>query len=127
MTNDQGVARQTAGLFIGAWVLLALAIADLPPPPGFVFAVLILLACAVAIYLRLPTYLRWQATSATGRMLRVARDGFLGGGAIARRNRGHEAKSGPDQNGTDLSTARRAAPRNILIRWENMWAGRPEW
>jgi pyruvate/2-oxoglutarate dehydrogenase complex dihydrolipoamide dehydrogenase (E3) component len=36
-------------------------------------------------------------------------------------------EAGPHPNGTDLSTARRAAPRNILIRWENMWAGRPEW
>jgi hypothetical protein len=28
-------------------------------------------------------YLRWQAEGAKGRILRVARDGFLGGGAIA--------------------------------------------
>jgi hypothetical protein len=83
MTSDQGIARQTAGLFFGAWLLLALVIADHPPPLGFVFAVLILLACTAAIYLRLPTYLRWQATRATGRMLRVARDGLLCGVAIA--------------------------------------------
>lgn len=83
MTSDQGIARQTAGLFFGAWVLLALAISDRPPPPGFMFAVLILLAGAVAIYLRLPTYLHWQAAGATGRTLRVARDGLLCGGALA--------------------------------------------
>ena len=83
MTCDQGIARLAAGVFFGAWLLLALVIADFPPPPSFVFAVLILLACAVAIYLRLPTYLHWQATGTTGRMLRVARDGLLGGGAIA--------------------------------------------
>lgn len=83
MTMDQRVARQTAGLFFGAWVLVALAIADFPPPPGFVFALLIMLACAFAIDLRLPTYLRWKAAAANGRTLRVARDGFLGGGAIA--------------------------------------------
>jgi hypothetical protein len=83
VTNDKGVARKTARLFFGAWMLLALAIADFPPPPGFVFALLILLACAVAIDLRLPTYLHWQAACATGRTLRVARDGLLGGSAIA--------------------------------------------
>ena len=35
------------------------------------------------VYLRVPVYLRWQAESASGRLLRVARDGFIGGGATA--------------------------------------------
>lgn len=83
MKTDQGVARQTADVFFSVWLLLALAIADFPPPPGFVFVLVILLACAVVIDQRLPTYLRWQATGATGRTSRVAREGFIGGGAIA--------------------------------------------
>ncbi|MGB5830688.1 MAG: hypothetical protein WBG92_01680 [Thiohalocapsa sp.] len=36
-----------AGIFFGTWLLLALAIADFPPPPGFVILVMILLACAL--------------------------------------------------------------------------------
>jgi hypothetical protein len=64
-------------------MLLALAAADFPPPRGFVFVVLILLACALLIYLRVPVNLRWQAEGAKGRILRVARDGFIGGGIIA--------------------------------------------
>lgn len=83
MTVQQKIGLRTAGIFLGTWLLLALAIADLPPPPGFVILVLILLACAILVYLRVPVYLRWQAEGAKGRILRVARDGFLGGGAIA--------------------------------------------
>ena len=83
MTVHQRTAFRTAGIFLSTWLLLALGIADLPPPPGFVILVLILLACALLVYLRVPVYLRWRAEGAQGRVLRVARDGFLGGGAIA--------------------------------------------
>jgi hypothetical protein len=72
-----------AGGLFGTWLLLALAIADFPPPPGFVILVMILLACALLVFLRVPVYLRWRAEGAKGRILRVARDGLLGGGAIA--------------------------------------------
>jgi hypothetical protein len=70
-----------AGIFLGIWLLL-LAIADFPPPRGFLVLVLILLACALLVYLRVPVYLRWRAEGAKGRVLRVARDGLLGGGVI---------------------------------------------
>jgi hypothetical protein len=43
---------------------------------------LILLACALLVYLRVPVYLRWRAAGVKGRMRKVARDGLLGGGAI---------------------------------------------
>jgi hypothetical protein len=82
MTVHRSIALRTAGVFFGTWLLLALAIADFPPPPGFVFVLLILLACALLVYLRVPVYLRWRAEGATGRLLRVARDGLLGGGTI---------------------------------------------
>ena len=83
MTVHQKTALRAAGIFFGTWLLLALAIADFPPPPGFVIVLLILLACALLVYLRVPVYLRWRAEGAKGRTLRVARDGLLGGGAIA--------------------------------------------
>lgn len=83
MKAHQKTALGVAGVFFGIWLLLAPAIADLPPPPGFVILVLILLACALLVYLRVPVYLRWRAEGAKGRVLRVARDGLLGGGAIA--------------------------------------------
>ncbi len=83
MTFHQKTALRVAGILFGTWLLLALAIADLPPPPGFVIVPVILLACALLVYLRVPVYLRWRAGGAKRRVLRVARDGFLGGGAIA--------------------------------------------
>ncbi len=83
MTVHQKTAFRTAGVFFGTWLLLALAIADFPPPPGFAIVLLILLACALLVYLRVPVYLHWHAEGAKGRTLRVARDGLLGGGTIA--------------------------------------------
>jgi hypothetical protein len=83
MKARQKTALRVAGVFFGIWLLLALAIADFPPPPGFLVLVLILLACALLVYLRVPVYLRWRAQGARWRILRVARDGLLGGGAIA--------------------------------------------
>jgi hypothetical protein len=83
MTAHRRTARRVAGIFFGTWLLLALAIADFPPPPGFVILALVLLACALLVFLRVPVYLRWRAEGAKGRLFRVARDGLLGGGAIA--------------------------------------------
>ena len=41
MTVHQSIAFRTAGVFFGTWLLLALAIADFPPPPGFAIVLLI--------------------------------------------------------------------------------------
>ena len=83
MTVHRKIARRAAGILFGTWLLFALAIADFPPPPGFAIMLLVLLACALLVYLRVPVYLRWRAEGAKGRILRLARDGLLGGGAIA--------------------------------------------
>jgi len=80
MTAHRKLALRAAGILFGTWLLLALAAADFPPPRGFVILVLILLACAFLVYLRVPVYLRWRAEGAKRRILRVARDGLLGGG-----------------------------------------------
>ena len=82
MTVREKIALRVARILFAAWLLLALAIADFPPPPGFVILVLILLICAMLVYLRVPVYLGWRAEDARGRILRVARDGLLGGAAI---------------------------------------------
>ena len=83
VTARQKISLRVAGVCFGAWVLLGLALADFPPPPGFAILLVVLLACAVLVYLRVPVYLRWRAEDARGRTLRVARDGLLGGAAIA--------------------------------------------
>ena len=83
MAVHQKRALRAAGVFFGTWLLLALASADFLPPPGFVIVLLILFACVVLVRLHVPLYLRWEAESPRGRTLKVARDGLLGGGAIA--------------------------------------------
>ena len=83
MTVHQKTALRVAGILFGAWLLLALVIADFPPPPGFLVLALILLASALVVSLRVPVYLCWRAAGADGRIRRVLRDGLLGGGAIA--------------------------------------------
>ena len=77
-TGHQKTALRVARIFFGTWLLLALAIADFPPPPGFVILVMLLLACALLIYLRVPVYLRWRAEGAKGRVLRVGRGRVAG-------------------------------------------------
>ena len=77
MTARQKISLRVAGICFGAWVLLGLALADFPPPPGFAILLVVLRACAVLVYLR------WRAEDARGRTFRVARDGLLGGAAIA--------------------------------------------
>jgi hypothetical protein len=52
MRPHKDIALRVAGLLFGTWLLIALAAADLPPPPGFLFLALILLACALLVYLR---------------------------------------------------------------------------
>jgi hypothetical protein len=83
VTAHQKISLRVAGVCFGAWALLGLALADFPPPPGFAILLAVLLVCAVLVYLRVPVYLRSQAEGVTGRTLRVARDGLLGGTAIA--------------------------------------------
>lgn len=83
MTFRRKTAFRTAGVFVGTRLLLAPAIADFPPPPGFVVVLPILLAWALLVYPRVPAYRGWRAAGAKGRTLRLARDGLLGGGAIA--------------------------------------------
>ncbi|MEA3278545.1 MAG: hypothetical protein U9Q81_25255 [Pseudomonadota bacterium] len=56
MTAHKKIALRAAGIFFGTWLLLAHAAADFPPPRGFVFLVLIRLACAALVYLCVPVY-----------------------------------------------------------------------
>lgn len=80
---SEKIAGPISWLFFGIWLLIALAAADFPPPPGFMLLVAILAACSVLVYRRVPAYLGWGARRAKGRLLRVVRDGAIGGGTIA--------------------------------------------
>src|SRR5512137_2302442 len=75
------IANRLAGAFFCAWLAIAFAGGDHPPPPGFLLLAGLLLACALLVRLRVPTYLRWQREQASGRIGRVIRDGAAGGAA----------------------------------------------
>lgn len=70
------------GFFI-FWLLLLLAGADRPPPPGFIWIVVAVGVSAVVVYWRIPTYLAWYRTRRPGRAWRVARDGLVAGLLVA--------------------------------------------
>jgi cobalamin synthase len=76
------IANRVAGAFLCAWLAIAYAAADHPLPPAFLFLVVVLLACALFVRLRVPTYLSWYAQQSRGRLTRVMRDGAVGGGAL---------------------------------------------
>lgn len=75
------IANRVAGAFFYAWLAIAFAGGDHPPPPGSLLLAGLLLACALLVRLRVPTYLRWQRAQACGRIARVIRDGAAGGAA----------------------------------------------
>jgi hypothetical protein len=64
-------------------MVIAVAAADYPPPPGFIVLIVLLLGCAALVYFRVPVYLQWNRSRSRGRVLRVIRDGAVGGAAVA--------------------------------------------
>ena len=73
----------TAAGFFLLWLGVLYAGADHPPPPGFLWLVLLDLIASLLVYLRVPTYAAWHAARRPHRVLRVLRDGALTGLAFA--------------------------------------------
>ena len=63
--------------------MILLAGADKPPPPGFLVLALVVAACAVVVYWRIPTYIHWYRTQRRGRYGRVLLDGIFAGLVLA--------------------------------------------
>lgn len=80
--TSESVANRVAAAVFCAWLAIACAGADHPPPRTFLLLVALLLACALLVRLRVPTYLLWHARRSGGRLARVIRDGAVGGGAV---------------------------------------------
>lgn len=72
-------ALLNAVLFFLFWLAVLYAGADHPPPPGFVFVVLLDLAAAGLVYWRVPVYLAWIANRRGNALLYVVRDGLIAG------------------------------------------------
>lgn len=76
-------ALLNAVIFFLFWLAVLYAGADHPPPPGFVFLVLLDLAAAGLVYWRVPVYLAWIASQRGNALLYVVRDGLVAGLAFA--------------------------------------------
>lgn len=72
-------APAIAAAFFVLCLVILLAGADHPPPPGFLWIVLLDLVAAGLVYWRVPTYAGWHADRQPGRLIRVLRDGAAAG------------------------------------------------
>jgi hypothetical protein len=72
-------ATAIAFTFFATWLATLYAGADHPPPIGFLWLVPLLVACAVAVYLRVPVYVSWSGSHGRGRILRVLVEGVSAG------------------------------------------------
>lgn len=81
--SQRKIAGCNAVVFCIFWLVVLLAGADKPPPPGFLWIVLTVAVCSVVVYWRTPTYLGWHRTRRPGRYWRVVLDGFSAGLFVA--------------------------------------------
>jgi len=79
----QKIAGINAIVFFTFWLLVLLAGADFPPPPGFIWIVVAVAVCAAVVYWRVPTYIDWSRTRRPRRYWRVFLDGAVAGLLIA--------------------------------------------
>lgn len=77
------VSSLNAILFFAFWLAVLYAGADHPPPPGFIWLVLLTLAAACLVYWRVGTYLTWIERGRPRHLLRVIGEGFGVGLAFA--------------------------------------------
>lgn len=78
MTLDKPALRIAGGFFL-LWLGILYLGADHPPPPRFVWVVLLDLPAALLVFWRVPTYRYWQVVGRPRGMLRVLRDGAVTG------------------------------------------------
>lgn len=82
MTDRRWAGLVAVGFFV-FWLLVMLAGADFPPPPGFVVIVGTILLCAVVVYLRVQHYARRQRERRPHRRIMAMGDGILAGLIVA--------------------------------------------
>ena len=69
--------------FFLVWTTLAGALADRPPPPGFLLLVAMFGGCAALVYFRVQRYLAWRDSGIRMRAARVSLEGFAAGVCVA--------------------------------------------
>lgn len=77
------LSRVLAIAFSGAWLVILLAGADRPPPPGFLWVVLLDGIAGYLVYRGIPVYARWARNRERRRKLRVLAHGAAVGLAFA--------------------------------------------
>lgn len=81
--TEKRFALVIASGFFCVWLAILYAGADHPPPPGFVLLIVLDLAAAGGVYVRIPTYVRWSRTRRSHRLLLAVMDGLAAGLLIA--------------------------------------------
>ena len=83
MTTNKKTALINAFAFFLIYSLFLYAIADHPPPAGFIWVIVAGIIFAGLIYYRVPTYIQWSLQRKKNRRLRVILEGFCVGIIIA--------------------------------------------
>jgi hypothetical protein len=73
------VGAVNAVLFFLFWLVVLLAGADFPPPPGFRWILVAIAAYSAVVYWRVPMYVEWMLSGRPGRYAQVVLDGFVAG------------------------------------------------
>lgn len=81
--TEKRVAVAMAVVFFSGWLAVLYAGADHPPPPGFLALVLLDLAAAFVVYLRVPVYARWSRAQRPKRWLWALLEGVAAGLLVA--------------------------------------------
>jgi hypothetical protein len=76
-------AKVIAAAFAFGWLLILLAGADHPPPPGFLWVLPIVVAGALLVYWRATAYATWKSRPRPRRIGRVVAEGAVAGLAVA--------------------------------------------
>ena len=82
-TSNKKTALINALAFFLIYSLFLYAIADHPPPRGFIWVIVAGVVLAGLIYYRVPTYVEWSLQRKKNRRLRVMLDGLCVGIVIA--------------------------------------------
>lgn len=77
--SDRTIAAVSAGVLFVATVLVGLAGADKPPPPGFLLLVVSLAAVCTLAFTRIAHHLKRRAAGARGSGVRLALEGAAAG------------------------------------------------
>ena len=81
--NKRKIAIVIASGFFFIWLGILYAGADHPPPPGFIWTIILDLVCSLVVYFRVSTYIDWSNTRKKYRLFYPLFDGLSAGIVIA--------------------------------------------